>query len=116
MRFAPRERMETFESEQVARGHHVYKAVWTPFIGEELIFRQESGNVSDLYAVAVLKPASSASSSHGHGCRPRATQLHAAVLEYGGTIRCTITGPMQYSTDLKQGGLDRCSLQVHFYW
>ena len=59
----PCERMKTFESRQVVRGHHVYKAVQTTFIGEILICRQESGNASNLYAVAVLKPASSASSS-----------------------------------------------------
>ena len=42
--------------------HHVYKSVWTPFIGEELICHQESGNRSDPFAVAVLKPAASDSS------------------------------------------------------
>jgi len=27
--------MESDESEQVVRGHHVYKSLWAPFIGEE---------------------------------------------------------------------------------
>ena len=27
---------ETYEKASVIRGHHVYKTVWTPFIGEEL--------------------------------------------------------------------------------
>jgi len=27
--------MESYESEQVVRGHHVCKSVWTPFIGGE---------------------------------------------------------------------------------
>jgi len=26
--------MESYESEQIVCGHHVYKNVWTPFIGE----------------------------------------------------------------------------------
>ena len=104
----PRERMEMFKSEQVVCGHHVYKAVWMPFIGEELICCQESGNASDLYAVAVLKPASSASSSPivvGH-VPWKISAACSGFLEFGGTIRCTITGPRQYSTDLRQGGLD----------
>jgi len=26
--------MESYKSEQVVHGHHVYKNIWTPFIGE----------------------------------------------------------------------------------
>ena len=29
-----------------------------------------------------------------------------SVLEEGGTITCSITGPRQYSTDLVQGGME----------
>jgi len=51
--------VESYESEQVVCGHHVYKSIWTPFIGEELICHQESGNTSNPFTVAVLKPDSS---------------------------------------------------------
>ena len=36
-------------------GHHIYKEVWTPSIGEELQTAQEPENGHDPYAVAVLK-------------------------------------------------------------
>ena len=38
----------------VVRGHHVYKDIWTPEIGEELTCRREVGNIHDLHAVAVI--------------------------------------------------------------
>ncbi len=32
--------------------HHVYKVIWTPFIGEELLLEAENGNLEDRHAVA----------------------------------------------------------------
>jgi len=45
----------TYESsiEFVVRGHHVYKAIWNPVIGEELVCGQKTDNDEDSYAVAV---------------------------------------------------------------
>ena len=45
----------SIEKESVVRGHHVYKAIWTPVIGEELSLRAEDNNEHDNHAVAVLK-------------------------------------------------------------
>lgn len=47
--------MEVYEKESVVRGHHVYKAVWTPCNGEILALEPERTNEHDQYAVAVLK-------------------------------------------------------------
>ena len=44
-------------SSPVVRGHHIYKSVWTPVLGEELECRKETNNSSDPYAIAVLKTA-----------------------------------------------------------
>ena len=38
----------------VIRGHHLYKAVWTPTIGERLCVQREPRNALDRRAVAVL--------------------------------------------------------------
>ena len=35
------------------RGHHVYKEIWTPFVGEELTLTQENGNCHDRYHNAI---------------------------------------------------------------
>ena len=40
-------------TEFVVRGHHVYKAIWNPVIGEVLVCDQETDNDEDSYAVAV---------------------------------------------------------------
>ena len=41
--------------ENVIRGHHVYKRIWTPRLGEQLTLAPESDNDHDRRAVAVLK-------------------------------------------------------------
>ena len=39
----------------VIRSHHVYKTIWTPYVGEELLLAIEENNLFDRRAVAVLK-------------------------------------------------------------
>ena len=45
----------TFNLESVVRGHHVYKRVGTPCVGEQLMVQHEEDNPSDWRAVAVIK-------------------------------------------------------------
>ena len=45
----------SFRIESTDRGHHVYKASWSPYIGEELPVQCEVNNIHDDFAVAVLK-------------------------------------------------------------
>ena len=47
--------MSSFEVEAVVQGYHVYKEIWTPSIGEELIFAREPAKPRDPFAVAVVK-------------------------------------------------------------
>ena len=50
--------MEDFEDysvESVVRGHHIYKSIWTPLIGEVLTAELEEDNTEDQYAVAVIR-------------------------------------------------------------
>ena len=44
-----------FQLEGVVRGHHIYKNVWTPAIGEHLSLQQEPDNSYDSFAVTVMK-------------------------------------------------------------
>jgi len=41
--------------ESVIHGHHIYKAIWTPEIGETLWCEQKRSNHEDPYAVSVMK-------------------------------------------------------------
>ena len=43
------------EKPTVICGHHVYKDIWTPYVGEKLSLSLEDVNDHDRYAVAVLK-------------------------------------------------------------
>ena len=44
----------TYKKKSIVREHHVYKASWTPTIGEELPIEREDGNQHDDHAVAVI--------------------------------------------------------------
>ena len=44
-----------YEKASVVKGHHVYKAVWTPFLGEELSVQPEDHNDHDEHAIAVTR-------------------------------------------------------------
>ena len=49
------ELLDEFTLDSVIRGHHIYKEIWTPFVGEELTLNQENGNSHDRYAITVEK-------------------------------------------------------------
>lgn len=36
-------------------GHHIYKSVWSPAIGEQLYLKKEPGNPHHDFAVAIIK-------------------------------------------------------------
>ena len=36
-------------------GHHVYKAMWSPYVGEELLVECKINNIQDDFAVAIMK-------------------------------------------------------------
>ena len=45
----------SFRIESTVRGHHVYKASWSPYIEEELPVQCEVNNIHNDFAVAVFK-------------------------------------------------------------
>ncbi len=45
----------TFRFSNVIRGHHIYKAVWMPYLLEELSIAKEESNAYDRHAVVVLQ-------------------------------------------------------------
>ena len=55
----------TFRIESTVRRHHVYKAAWSPYIGEELPIQREVNNIHDDFAVAVLKNGNIVGLYHG---------------------------------------------------
>ena len=76
-----------FCQESVVRGDHVYKSVWTPFVGEILDMKREAGNSHDRHAVAVVR------NSCVVGHLPRQySRVAWYFLQHGGKITCEITG------------------------
>ena len=73
--------------ESIVRGHHVYKRVWTPHLGEQLRIQREENNENDPRAVAVMKD----SVIVGHLPRELA-RIVWFFLRRGSTARCEITG------------------------
>ena len=65
------------------RGHHVFKSIWTPTMGEQL----EIGNIKGLYAVAVFRDRTIV----GHVPR-KISAACALFLQREGSIHCVVTG------------------------
>ena len=85
-----------YEKESVVRGHHVYKVIWTPVIGEELEVRTKDDNDHDQHAVAVVKDGVVI----GH--MPRlAAEVSWFFLKRGGSITCRITGNRKFGVGLE---------------
>ena len=45
----------SFRIKSIVHGYHVYKAVWSSYIGEEWLVECEVDNIQDDFAVAILK-------------------------------------------------------------
>ena len=52
---SPSPTAELFTLESVVRGHHIYKRVWSPMLGEKLQIEIEEDNRNDARAVAIQK-------------------------------------------------------------
>ena len=90
-----------YSMDSVIRGHHVYKQIWQPSIGEELETVAEESNPNDSFAVAVTKE------SRVVGHLPRTySRAFWHFINRGGTIKARITRAREFTRDLPQGGLD----------
>ena len=71
----------------VIRGHHIYKALWTPLLGEHLGVFPEEGNGHDLHAVSVMKEGVIV----GHVPKEHSRTFHFFI-SHGGTVSYEVTG------------------------
>ena len=104
--------MASYDVESVVRGHHVYKTVWQPDIGEKLALEQERNNPHDKYTVSVKKE----DIIVGHVPREH-SKLFWHFIQHSGIITCCITGkrkkgiglevPCTYSFRGKKSLVDR---------
>ena len=82
--------------ESVIRGHHIYKSVWTPSIGEILEVEREPDNIHDVHALSVQKTGNIV----GHIPR-EVSRVFSAFLLSGGNIDCEVTGHRKYGRGLE---------------
>ena len=47
--------MEVYEVDSIVRRYHVFKEIWTPFIGEDLECKRDVSNTRDAYAVGIMR-------------------------------------------------------------
>ena len=77
----------SWSTSSVVRGHHVYKNVWTPSIGERLQLRRQDDNNYDDHAMSVMK----AETIVGHVPREMSRTFWHFIM-HGGSVGCEITG------------------------
>ena len=90
-----------FLCESVIRGHHVFKDVWNPRLGEILLVGKEAGNHHDRYAVALLK---AERTTVGHVPR-EFSRVFWHYLNHRGKISCEVTGRRKYGNGLHGGSV-----------
>ena len=73
--------------ESVIRGHHIYKSIWHPILGEQLTLEREDENSHDRHAVSVMK----GDAIVGHVPR-ELSRAYWYFIRHGGTISCEVTG------------------------
>ena len=84
------------------RGLHAYKEIWEPCIAEELLCSPQINNSHDCYAVAVCKSGTIV----GHVPKIISRLCWLFLNKPNTVIKCFVTGPRRYSSDLIQGGLE----------
>ena len=68
--------------ESVIRGHHVYKRVWSPRIGEQLVLRHEEDNHHDVRAVAIIKDNAVGTMLLLYSAHARAIRAHVIYIAF----------------------------------
>ena len=72
--------MEEYTIESVIRGHHVYKSIWHPILGEQLTLEREDSNSHDRHAVSVMKGGAIASPPCYNSSLPSSTLIRQKLI------------------------------------
>ena len=96
--------LEEFTVQSVVRGHHIYKQIWTPTIGEELSVEYEGQrNQHDRFAVAVRKGGITV----GHVPRDLSRTFYFFLQRRGSSITCTVNRHRQFVVGLEVPYINR---------
>ena len=94
---------ESFQIESCVRGHHIFKATWTPLLGQFREVQPESGNSHDAYVIATLLD----DTVVGHlPCEFSRVAFY--FIQCGGRITCKNTGRRKFSSVPSKGLVIPC--------
>ena len=85
----------SYQKASVVRGHHIYKTIWTPTVGETLQLRAEDTNEHDEHAIAVIKSGTTV----GHV--PHSMSRVCWFFLNRGHISCQIVGQRKFGKGLE---------------
>ena len=99
---------ESFLLGSTVRGHHIFKRIWTPVIGQLLQVQAGTGNERDPHAVATVHN----DAIVGHlPCE--ISQIAFYFLQHGGHIICEVTGRRKLSDAPNKGLVIPC---LYTFW
>ena len=87
--------MEVYEVDSIVRGYHVFKEIWTPFIGEDLEYKRDASNIRDAYAVGIMRQEETGSTAIVGHVPQKISAACSLFLQRAGSFRCIITGNRQ---------------------
>ena len=104
-----------FSFSSAIRGHHVYKSMWPPFVGEHLEIERENSNAHHRFAIAVIKvcPTRITPTIIGHFPR-EISNIIWHFLSCGREGKCVpVVAERRRHSSLVQGGLEvPCSVRL----
>ena len=80
----------------VIRGHHIYKSIWTPVVGDILCVNEETSNEHDDFAVCVRKEGTIV----GH-VPVEYSRIFYFFLLHNGRISCEVIGHQKHGKGLE---------------
>jgi len=102
--------MNAVSVESAIQGHHVYKSIRAPVLGEVLVCKRERHNIHDPFAVVVYK----GSVIVGHVSWHISAMYHTFLGNSRCSITCKVTDHSRCIRDSPKGGLEvPCHLIFH---
>ena len=89
-------KMASYLHNSVVRGHHIYKAIWSPELEERLDVSKDHGNPYDRFAVSVIREGQIV----GHTPR-EISRILWSFISKGGSVVCEVTGHRRHGHGLE---------------
>ena len=95
-----------FQIDCASRGYHIYRSIWSPKLGPDLLVKQEVGNVHDPFAIGADIPRKLTSFDIMRHIPREINRLCHYFVNYGGAIEAKVRETKYRPSPIPSGGLE----------